>query len=92
MLLTPPTTKEQRSCKMSEGNGIVDTMNKQDVEAAYGVSLTDTQWKAILWELKLKEDDAVDDDVIADVLDDLEWHEQDYLWWQSRLPEISSKE
>tara|TARA_B110000503_G_C7112588_1_gene398816 strand:+ start:376 stop:609 length:234 start_codon:yes stop_codon:yes gene_type:complete len=77
---------------MSEGNGIVDTMNKQDVEAAYGVSLTDTQWKAILWELKLKEDDSVDDDVIADVLDDLEWHEQDYLWWQSRLPEISSKE
>lgn len=66
-------------------------MNKQEVESTYGVSLTDTQWETILWELEIKEDGEDDDDVVAEVLDDLDWHEQDYLWWQKRLAEISAK-
>jgi hypothetical protein len=68
---------------------VIDTVKKEQIEKQYGVTLTDTQWKTILWVLELKEDDEDDDDVIADVLDDLEWHEQDYMWWQKRLSELS---
>jgi hypothetical protein len=69
---------------------VIDTVKKEQIEKQYGVTLTDNQYKTILWEIEIKEDDEDDDDdVIADVLDDLEWHEQDYMWWQKRLSELS---
>lgn len=90
--------------KMSEGYGRVigmkdnqEYITRQEVEAMFGLSLTDSQWRTICAEMQEQPDPEFIDEfptfqsVLEDVVAHIDIYEQDWIVWDEALGQTTAE-
>lgn len=67
------------------------TISREDIEERYAIRFTDNQWRIVVEEVENKEDFEDVEDVIADTIEDLDFLESEYAWWEAKLAEAREK-